>query len=167
MLTKLGATAPMAWLLSQVGHHIDRFFIHRFGKSFIGLLSGQPIVTLTSTGAKSGLPRAQPLLAIRDPQRPRQVALIASNWGQGSRPNWYYNLQANPEVTISENGRTQNYVAREATATEYDHYWQVAIKQYPGYESYKNRLNGRHIPIMILRPVKVNSRSGEAIEQYN
>ena len=52
--------------------------------TFASLVSGLPVVILTTTGARSGQPRSVPVLAL-----PTEYgyAVIASNWGQpGSLP---------------------------------------------------------------------------------
>src|SRR5947209_1572003 len=79
--------------------HLDRP-IHRLtrGRHTMGsLLSGLPVVMLTTTGARSGKPRTVPILGI-----PVQggVAVIASNWGQQHHPSWYHNLRAHPEAQV-------------------------------------------------------------------
>ena len=59
------------------------------------ILTGLPVVVLTTTGAKSGLPRTTPVLCISDANDPTLLAVIASNWGQDHHPAWYYNLNRN------------------------------------------------------------------------
>jgi hypothetical protein len=52
------------------------------------------------------------------------------------------------------NGRTQNYLARETWEEEREKYWNMAVSLYGGYELYRIRAAHRHIPVMILEPVK-------------
>jgi hypothetical protein len=52
------------------------------------------------------------------------------------------------------NGRSGKYIARELEGDDYDHYWQLAVSYYAGYEKYKERASHRHIPIMLLEPKK-------------
>src|SRR5262245_20064927 len=81
-------------------------------------LAGLAVVLLTTTGAKSGLPRTLPLLCIRDERSPSTFALVASNWGQTHYPAWYFNLKANPQAVGSIRGQVQTYVAHEASGEE-------------------------------------------------
>jgi len=147
------AAAPLAArLFTQVLHPLDRAVIRlsRGRVSLTGLLTGLPVVTLTTTGAKSGMARSVPLIGIPDNE---QVILIASNWGQAHHPGWYFNLRAHPEVKLSWSGRTRRYVAREVTGLEYDAHWRRAVELYAGYAAYRERTGGRKIPIILLMPV--------------
>ncbi|MGN6359865.1 MAG: nitroreductase/quinone reductase family protein, partial [Thermomicrobiales bacterium] len=59
-----------------------------------GRYTGRPILLLTTTGAKSGLPRITPLNYSTDGDR---FVVIASKGGSPTHPDWYHNLVANPE----------------------------------------------------------------------
>src|SRR5262245_29487663 len=63
----------------------------------------ESLLLLTTTGAKSGLPRITPLVYTTDGDR---IIIIASKGGAPSHPDWYYNLIAHPEATV-ELGREQ------------------------------------------------------------
>lgn len=93
------------------------------------------------------------------------MILIASNWGHGYHPAWYYNIRANPEVQVVLNGRTIDYLAQEARGKERQRYWQQAVKIYPGYESYKKWTNGREIPVIILAQ-KVSTNKKEEKKSF-
>jgi len=112
---------------------------------------------LTTTGAKSGLPRTTPVLCVVDDSETRRFAVIASNLGQPHHPAWYHNLVANPRAIGSFDGRSRAYLAREAIGEEYARFWQAATAIYPGYQVYRQRAGNRHIPIMVLEP-EVQSR---------
>jgi deazaflavin-dependent oxidoreductase (nitroreductase family) len=62
---------------------------------------GAPTLLLTTTGAKSGLPRTSPLLYCRDGAR---LLVIGSNFGQARHPAWTANLLAKPEATVTIGG---------------------------------------------------------------
>jgi deazaflavin-dependent oxidoreductase (nitroreductase family) len=115
------------------------------------LLFGMPVVCLTTTGARSGQPRTVPLLAIPDDEN---IILIASNWGQGHHPGWYYNLRANPEVHVEYNGFISPYFAQQAAGEERERKWRTAVDFYPGYEAYKKWAKGREIPVFVLSPIE-------------
>jgi hypothetical protein len=46
------------------------------------------------------------------------------------------------------------YKAREVFDEEREAYWMKAVSYYAGYEKYKERASHRHIPVMLLEPVK-------------
>lgn len=119
--------------------------------SLTSLLSGIPVIVLTTTGAKSGLPRTVPLLGV---VKGEDVFLIASNWGQAKHPSWYYNPKANPEAHLSFNGKDGMYLARAANDEERENYWAEAVEMYAGYAEYKKRIKAREIPMFILSPSK-------------
>ncbi len=143
------ATGPAAWLLARTIHHVDGAVMRLSGGRTTagGLLSGLPIITLTTTGAKSGRPRSLPLVGIPDGER---LILIASNWGQARHPAWYHNLRANPAVTVTRAGETRRMVGRELAGAERDAAWARAVALYPGYRAYLARAGGRVIPVMAL-----------------
>ena len=151
---KIAASGPGSWLFSRILHHIDPpvFRMTKGRKTLTSILTGLPIVMLTTIGRKSGKPRTLPLLGIRDQENAGVFALIASNWGQQRNPAWYYNLKANPLATCVIDGVSGEFLAREAEGDEYDRFWRYAEATYPGFPTYKKRAAGRRIPIMVMTP---------------
>ena len=146
--SKLGAR-----IASRVLHPIDKAIL-KFTKnrsSLTSILSGIPVIVLTTIGAKSGIPRTVPLLGVI---KGEDVVLMASNWGQARHPSWYYNLKANPEAQLSIHGKTGKYIARDATGVERETYWAEAVNMYAGYAEYKKRISTREIPMFILSPIR-------------
>ncbi len=150
---KLASFKPIAKLSSMTLHHMDRTVvkISNGRHSALSLLSGLPFVTLTTTGAKSKEPREVPLIGTPAGE---EVILIASNWGGKKHPAWYYNLKATPVCTLTYDGKTEPFIAREVTGEEKTQYWQKAAAIYPGYDLYKEHTGGREIPVMVLAPDK-------------
>jgi deazaflavin-dependent oxidoreductase (nitroreductase family) len=151
-LMRVASLAMFARLGAAILHQMDRFVMRmsRQRHSATSLLTGQPLIWLTTTGARSGKLRTVPLLAIDDGL---QLILVASNWGQQQHPSWYYNLRATPQVTIKR-GAAQPIAAtaREVEGSEYDRCWAVAVARYAGYDAYRSRTT-RHIPLFILEPL--------------
>ncbi|RMG89659.1 MAG: nitroreductase family deazaflavin-dependent oxidoreductase [Chloroflexi bacterium] len=141
-----------AMVFSKFLHYVDPKLM-RISKdrlSIPSLLTGLPVVILTSTGAKSGQVRTKPVVGVPDGDN---VALVASNWGQSRNPAWYYNLQANPVAELEFGGHTGTYTAREVTAPdEYQRLWQKATEVYIGFDKYQQRADNRKIPIMLMVP---------------
>jgi len=146
---RLASSRLASWFFSHVLYRIDRPLLRLTGgrQSLTSLLSGLQMMTLTTTGAKSGLPRSTPLTGLIDGD---QVVLIASNFGRSRHPGWYFNLRANPVARLSIRGQSAEYLAREAEGEERAQLWQRAVKMYPGYEAYKRRAGKRVIPVMVL-----------------
>ena len=148
---KITSSGPIARMISPLAHRLDLAIIKQSKgqRSLTNLLAGVPIVTVTTIGAKSGQPRTMPLVAIPDGDN---VILIASNWGGAKNPAWYYNMCANPEVTLTYKGKSATYVARELSGEDRDHAWGKAVAIYPGYTSYEARTGDRQIPVLVLTP---------------
>lgn len=150
-IQRFAATPLGARLFIPTAHRMDRLVLKLSGgrTTAVGLSAGLPLVTLTTTGAKSGQPRSVPLVGIPDGDR---IVLIASNFGQAHHPAWYHNLRKTPQATVTVAGRSAQYLAREAEGPEYDRLWQQAVQLYAGYAAYRQRTAGRRIPILILSP---------------
>ncbi len=147
----IASTRPGAWFFSHTAHRADHVVIRlsEGRNSLTTILADLPVVTLTATGARSGLPRSVPLVGIEDGET---VVLIASNFGRSYHPAWYHNLRANPEATLSVRGRTRTYIALEADDAEREEYWREAVALLAAYAAYERRTGGRKIPIIVLTP---------------
>jgi deazaflavin-dependent oxidoreductase (nitroreductase family) len=150
------ASAIGATIFSKFLHYVDPTLM-RISKdrlSIPSLLTGLPVVILTSTGAKSGQARTKPVIGIPDGDN---VVLVAGNWGQKRNPAWYYNLRANPVAELEFGGHSGTYIAREVTEPdEYQRLWQKAAEMYIGFDKYQHRAGDRKIPIMVLMPQAEN-----------
>jgi deazaflavin-dependent oxidoreductase (nitroreductase family) len=109
--------------------------------------AGIPVMTLVTTGAKSGSERTTPLLGIPHGDG---VAVIGTQFGQPGTPSWYYNLRANPSAELTYAGKRVSVVAREAEGEERQIIWEQGRQFYSGYDSYASRIHGRPIHIMVL-----------------
>jgi deazaflavin-dependent oxidoreductase (nitroreductase family) len=138
--------------LARYLHRVDKFVlgISRGKTSATGLLTGLPVVYLTTIGAKSGKERKLPLVGFFDGEK---VILIASNFGNVHHPAWYHNLRANPYARLSSDNEEREYLAREAHDNERAVYWQKVNSCYQGYARYQQWAGGRLVPVLILEPV--------------
>jgi deazaflavin-dependent oxidoreductase (nitroreductase family) len=108
---------------------------------------GAPMVLLTTTGARSGKPHATPLVPYIDDDG--AIYVIASMGGAPKHPAWYFNLVANPAVTV-EHG-TEKFEAR-AEPLERDERERIFAKQaekLPAFGDYQRRTT-RIIPVIKL-----------------
>lgn len=164
-MQKIAASRLGAWFFSRTLHHFDRICLKLTGGrvTLANLLSGLPVVVVTTTGSKSGLPRTMPLLYISDQPDSRRFAIVASNWGQRHYPAWYFNLKANPRATCSIRGQVGEYIAHEAEGEEYKQFWQQAVNTAVVFPLYRQRVaNARRMPIMIMTPVEKHDKSHHA-----
>jgi deazaflavin-dependent oxidoreductase (nitroreductase family) len=148
-LRRVAGTAPGSWLFARILHRIDGpvFRATRGRHTFASLASGIPVVMLTTTGAKSGLPRTSPVLGFPTPYG---LVVIASNFGQAHHPGWYHNLRAHPEGTVTVDRETWPFVAREAAGEERERIWREGLEIYPGWAAYERRASNRRIAVFVL-----------------
>jgi deazaflavin-dependent oxidoreductase (nitroreductase family) len=148
----LGMQKPIARVFSQILPPLDRALYRATGGKHmaVSLLAGLPVIELTTIGAKSGQPRATPLLAFQDGTR---YVIIASSFGKPNHPAWYHNLRANPQVTVRRGQQIAAYLARTVEGDERARYWELANQVYPGYDLYAQRAGSRVIPVVVLEPI--------------
>lgn len=155
-IKRIAALAPVAWLLARTLRHLDRAVTRISGgrTTATSLLTGLPVIYLTTIGAKSGAPRTTPLICGVDGDR---LVLFATNFGGQKNPAWSYNLRANPVVTVTYNGRSAAYRSRDATPAERERYWPLADAIYAGYAAYRERATHREIPVFVLEAIDAES----------
>ncbi|MDQ6746290.1 MAG: nitroreductase family deazaflavin-dependent oxidoreductase [Actinomycetota bacterium] len=149
---RFAASAPGSWVFARVAHRIDRP-VHRItdGRhTFASLISGMPVVMLTSTGAKSGQPRTTPVLGI---PTGGGVAIIASNFGQHRHPAWYHNLRTHPEAEVVIYGERRRVRAVEVEGERREEIWREGLRVYPGFDQYQRRASHRPISVFELQSV--------------
>ena len=143
-------SAPASRLFARVMHPVD-LAVHRRGggRTLLQMMSGLPVVLLTTTGARSGQLRTWPLVGLPDGGR---TVVIASNFGGPRHPAWYHNLRAHPHATMTVEGRAVRVRADEATGAERDRLWAEALRVYPAWAAYARRAAPRRIPVLVLVP---------------
>ncbi|HEX5156638.1 MAG TPA: nitroreductase family deazaflavin-dependent oxidoreductase [Ktedonobacterales bacterium] len=119
-----------------------------------------PNVLLTTIGRRSGKPRTTALTYIR---ADGLLALVASNFGSRTAPQWYRNLQAHPEATVQLQRQRWPVRMRPATPDEYERIWSVALTIWPAWAGYADRAQ-RDIPIVVLEQIQEAPISG-SLEQ--
>ena len=111
---------------------------------------GLKVVLMTMRGAKSGKIRKVPVMRV---EKDGVYAAVASLGGAPKNPVWYYNLKADPKVSLQDGDVTKEYVAREIEGAEYDEWWERSVAAYPPYADYQTKTS-RKIPQFLLDPVK-------------
>ena len=107
---------------------------------------GAPILLLTTTGRKSGRKITKAL--IYQPNGDDYL-IVASRGGAPNHPEWYLNLEANPEVEVQVRGDRFKARARTATPEEKPDLWRRMVAVWPDYAEYQKRTD-RPIPVVIL-----------------
>jgi deazaflavin-dependent oxidoreductase (nitroreductase family) len=111
--------------------------------------TGDPIVVITSVGAKSGHLRKNPVMRV---ERDGVYVAIASKGGADDQPEWYYNFLAHPEVELQDGAEKKTYRAELVEGEERADLWQLAVDTWPTYASYQKKTE-RQIPVFKLTPI--------------
>ena len=109
-----------------------------------------PTLLLTTTGRKSGAPRALPLIY---GEAEGAYVVIASKGGLPEHPYWFRNLEANPECEVQVGRKRLRARARVAEGEERTRLWAQMAKIYPPYDEYQQRAGARVIPVVVLEPI--------------
>ena len=139
-----GYTAPDITLLGD-----DHVKAYRETNGEEGYLwNGATALLLTTTGRKSGQPRTSPLIFAQDGD---DYLVVASMGGAPQHPQWYLNLQANPEAEVQVKADVIPVTARTTSDDEKPRLWKIVTEQWPNYDVYQTRTD-RVIPLVVLSP---------------
>ena len=135
----------------------NRVVIEEF-RSNAGIVAalGFPILLLTTTGARTGRRVTTPLGYGVDSGR---VFVVASKGGAPQHPTWFYNVTANPNVTVELGQSSYEADARVASGRERDRLFEVLATNAPQLREFQQRAS-RVIPIIVLEGVPAPSSAG-------
>jgi len=127
---------------------IDEFRAN--GGAVGGAFKGVALVLLTTVGVKTGTPRTNPAVYLRDGDR---ILLFATNAGGSKNPGWFHNLLAHPQVTIEigENGRVKTHRTHAVPleGAERTHFYEIQAQRDPAFRDYEAKTS-RTIPVVAL-----------------
>jgi deazaflavin-dependent oxidoreductase (nitroreductase family) len=132
--------------LSRAATFVHREVYKRTGGKVGAKIGSTTMGLLTTTGRKSGQPRTTPLNCTPDGDR---WLLVASYGGDDRDPQWFKNLQANPEASLQIGAEVFPVRAAVATAEEKKALWPKVVAGYKGYDGYQRRTS-RDIPVVVL-----------------
>ena len=128
---------------------VHRPLFHLSKGKLAGSGLGMPVLDLTTTGRKSGQRRSTMLTSPL--QRGDEIVLVASRGGDDRNPDWYYNIQADPQVEVEMGGTVRPMTARIADAAERAELWPLIIEAHDNYAGYQRKTE-REIPVVVLTP---------------
>jgi deazaflavin-dependent oxidoreductase (nitroreductase family) len=117
------------------------------GKPTKGPFVGRQVLLLTTKGKKTGTERTNPLAYTKDGT---DIVVVASKGGAPNSPDWFFNLKANPTVTV-ELG-SDKFEARAKIATpesERERLYAAHAAVHPGFHDYVEKTT-RKIPVVKL-----------------
>ena len=94
--------------------------------------------------------RINPVAYVRDGDR---FVVIASKGGAPTNPDWYYNVVANPELTVEVGNEKHKVHAKVAEEPERTQLYNKMVEMMPGFADYQQKTT-RVIPVIVLTPVK-------------
>ena len=110
-----------------------------------------PVIELTTTGRRSGQPRATMLTSPY--QEGSTIVIVASRGGDDHHPAWYLNLRDHPEVSVSIGGEpAQRMRAEIADHEDRERLWPLITADHRNYAGYQRKTK-REIPVVLLRPI--------------
>lgn len=125
--------------------NIDEF--RRNGGKVGGQFEGFPLLLLTSTGARSGAQRTNPVAYFDIDGR---IYVVGSSAGRDRDPSWAFNIRAHPAVTVEIGADAPRAAtARELPRDERDRIYEVVAQRAPGFADYETRTD-RVIPVFEL-----------------
>jgi len=108
------------------------------------------LLLLHTQGAKSGQERVNPVVYMQDGER---WLIVASKGGAPTNPDWFYNIKANPNVTVEIGAETLPARANIIPEPERTRLYDKIANAMPSFAEYRSRTT-RTIPIVALMPVK-------------
>lgn len=137
------------WIAEHIElYRTDPEKAHLWDSTHLGGPGLLPTLLLTTTGRKTGEPRALPLIygTVGD-----SYVVIASKGGMPSHPIWYLNLEAHPECEVQVGAKRLTARARVVEGEERERIWNQMVEVYPPYVDYK-KATERIIPVVVLDP---------------
>ena len=120
------------------------------GQVTTGPMAGRPLLILTTKGARSGEDRVAVVTYTRDGDR---YVIAASKSGAPTNPDWFHNLQANPDVGVEAGGESFTAHATVASGDERDRLWERHADERPEFREYP-KITDRVIPMVVLEPIE-------------
>lgn len=151
-MQRMAGTRAGAWTFSKTLRYMDRAvsWASRGRTTAPAILAALPVITVSTTGAKTGKARTSPLIGI---PVEGHLAIVGTNFGQARTPGWYHNLRADPAAQVLYRGRTAAARAREAEGAERAQVLARAEGIYGGFGEYQERIDDREVHVMVLEAV--------------
>ena len=108
------------------------------------------MVLITTRGARTGKQRTNPLVCLPDGDR---LVVFASKGGAPTNPDWYYNLRANPEVTVEFGSETFATRAVIVDGADRERLFGELARRFPAFAQYQAKTT-RRIPVIVLERVR-------------
>ncbi|MBF6135547.1 nitroreductase family deazaflavin-dependent oxidoreductase [Nocardia otitidiscaviarum] len=109
-----------------------------------GAYVGMDLILLTTTGAKSGRRHTIPLGPVY-----RGDTMYVSSFMEDKYPAWWYDVKANPQVTIELRDNTYQATGKVLEGAEYDEFAAWVLANNPLLADFQSKVD-RPIPLVVL-----------------
>ena len=111
-----------------------------------GQFAGAPLLLLTTTGAKSGQQRINPMVYLSEGGH---IYVFAGNRGAPTNPAWYHNLVAHPDVTVEVG--SEKFAARATVidSAESERLGRIQVQRIPALADLFAKIT-RKVPAVLL-----------------
>lgn len=137
LVNRFSATRAGSWIVKHLAARVDPVLFKATGGRLTTTgVPTLPMLTLTTTGRKSGKRRDTQLAFHRDAD---DLLVVASAMGQERHPDWRYNLEANPEAEVQLRGERYRVRARLLDEAEKARVWAAVKRTIPQMDVYERR----------------------------
>ena len=112
-----------------------------------GRFEDHPLILIHHVGTTTGTERVTPVSCF--PQSEGRFAIVASNGGARTNPDWYFNLKAHPEIYVEFGTETFAVAGRELKGDEREKAWADVVSAVPAVVDTQNKTR-RTIPVLLL-----------------
>ncbi len=136
--------SPAEWVREQV----ERYEASNGREANTLRDTGLSIIILTTRGHKSKKIRKSPVMRV---EHDGEYAIVASKGGAPEHPFWYYNLVADPQAVMIQDGPEPfDACVEELDGEAREIWWQRAVEAFPPYGEYQKKTD-RKIPVFVAR----------------
>jgi len=115
-----------------------------------GSMGGMRVLILTTVGRKTGKTHVNPVAYF---ERDGGYLIVASNGGKDSHPGWYFNLKANPDITVQVMDKQLPVHAEIVSGEKRAEFWKYVVQSAPNFGDYEKNTK-REIPLVFLSQFK-------------
>jgi len=109
-----------------------------------GAYAGGDLILLTTTGAKSGKRHTTPLGPLY-----RDDIMFVSSFIEDKYPAWWYNIKANPQVTVELRDKTYQGTGKVLEGKDYDEFASWVLADNPLLADFQSKID-RPVPLVVL-----------------
>lgn len=130
-------------------HNFNQGVIEKFRANGGKVQGWDTLLLLTTTGAKSGQERVNPLAYTMDGDR---YIVVASKGGAPTHPDWYRNILTHPLVTVEVGDERFQARADVTEGEERARLFAAHAERMPGFKDYERKTD-RVLPVIALERV--------------